>query len=62
MKIKYNQALYIRFTDEKIEESDSEKPDVVLDYDAQGRHRNPECLPKNAPTDQIRVRNRINGR
>jgi uncharacterized protein YuzE len=40
MKIKYNQALdilYIRFSDEKIVESDSDKPGVVIDYDAQGR-------------------------
>jgi uncharacterized protein YuzE len=40
MKIKYNKdldILYIRFSDEKIVDSDTEKPGVVLDYDAQGR-------------------------
>jgi len=39
MKIKYDKELdilYIRFTDEKISESDSEKPGVVLDFDNQG--------------------------
>ena len=39
MKIKYDKALdilYIRFNDEKIEESDSEKPGVVLDFDGKG--------------------------
>ena len=39
MKIKYDQELdilYIRFSDEKIQESDSDKPGVVLDYDANG--------------------------
>lgn len=40
MKIKYDKELdilYIRFSDEKIAESDAAKPGVVLDYDAQGR-------------------------
>ena len=39
MKIKYNQQLdilYIRFNEEKIAESDSEKPGVVLDFDNKG--------------------------
>ena len=39
MKIKYDQELdilYIRFSDENIQESDSDKPGVVLDYDANG--------------------------
>jgi len=39
MKIKYDKELdilYIRFTDEKISESDSEKPGMVLDFDSQG--------------------------
>lgn len=39
MKIKYDKeldVLYIRFSDEKVQESDSEKPGVVLDFDAKG--------------------------
>lgn len=39
MKIRYNKELdilYIRFSDEKVQESDSEKPGVVLDFDAKG--------------------------
>ncbi|MFN0173255.1 MAG: DUF2283 domain-containing protein [Saprospiraceae bacterium] len=39
MKVTYNQQLdifYIRFNDEKIAESDSEKPGVVLDFDGKG--------------------------
>jgi uncharacterized protein YuzE len=39
MKIKYDKELdilYIRFSDEKVQESDSEKPGVVLDFDAKG--------------------------
>lgn len=40
MKIKYNKELdilYIRLSEEKIVDSDTEKPGVVLDFDAQGR-------------------------
>jgi len=36
MKIKYDKDLDIRFNDEKVQESDSEKPGVVLDFDAKG--------------------------
>ena len=39
MKVKYDKetdTLRILFTDEKIEESDEEKPDMVLDYDKDG--------------------------
>ncbi len=39
MKIKYDKELdilYIRFSDERVQESDSEKPGVVLDFDAKG--------------------------
>lgn len=39
MKIKYDKELgilYIRFSDEKVQESDIEKPGVVLDFDAKG--------------------------
>lgn len=39
MKIKYDKELdilYIRFNDEKVQESDSEKPGMVLDFDANG--------------------------
>lgn len=39
MKIKYDKELdilYIRFNDDKIAESDSEKPGVVLDFDNKG--------------------------
>ena len=40
MKIKYDKSLdilYIRFSDERIVDSDSDKPGVIMDYDAQGR-------------------------
>ncbi len=36
MKIKYdkeNDVLYIRFTNNAVVESDSEKPGIILDYD-----------------------------
>ena len=39
MKIKYDQSLdvlYIRLSDAPIEESDSEKPGVIIDYDENG--------------------------
>ena len=39
MKVKYNaevDALVIRFSDEKIDESGEEKPGVILDYDKNG--------------------------
>lgn len=36
MKIKYDKDLDIRFNDEKVQESVSEKPGVVLDFDAKG--------------------------
>lgn len=37
MKVKYDKetdTLYIQFTDQTIAESDSDKPGIVLDYDA----------------------------
>jgi uncharacterized protein YuzE len=36
MKIKYDKALDIHFNDEKIAETDSEKPGVVLEFDGKG--------------------------
>ncbi len=39
MKVKYNaevDALVIRFSDEKIDESGEDKPGVILDYDKNG--------------------------
>jgi uncharacterized protein YuzE len=39
MKVKYNaevDALIIRFSDEKIDESGEDKPGVILDYDKDG--------------------------
>ena len=39
MKVKYNaevDALIIRFSDAKIDESDEDKPGVILDYDKDG--------------------------
>jgi uncharacterized protein YuzE len=39
MKIKYSpevDALIIRFSDEKIDESDEDKPGMILDYDKDG--------------------------
>ena len=40
MKIRYDKELdiiYIRFSDEQIVESDSQKPGVILDFDLEGR-------------------------
>jgi uncharacterized protein YuzE len=37
MKVKYdkeNDVLYIQLSDKPIEESDSEKPGIILDYDS----------------------------
>ncbi len=39
MKVKYDaevDALVIRFSDAKIDESDEDKPGVILDYDRNG--------------------------
>ncbi len=39
MKVKYNaevDALTIRFADAKIDESDEQKPGIILDYDKEG--------------------------
>ena len=39
MKIKYDKdsdILYISFSNAKVEESDEEKPGLILDYDQQG--------------------------
>lgn len=39
MKVNYDRevdSLYIRLTDETIEESDEEKPGFVIDYDSNG--------------------------
>ena len=39
MKVKYDKeadVLYIAFSDEKINESDEDKPGIILDYDSHG--------------------------
>lgn len=39
MKVKYDKevdVLYLSFSEEKIKESDEEKPGIILDYDNQG--------------------------
>ena len=39
MKVKYDEevdALVIRFSDAKIDESDENKPGIILDYDQEG--------------------------
>lgn len=39
MKVKYDKkvdVLYIAFSEEKIKESDEEKPGIILDYDKNG--------------------------
>ncbi len=39
MKIKYDKetdVIYISFTENKIAESDEEKPGIILDYDSEG--------------------------
>ena len=39
MKVKYDKEvdiLYIRFTEEKIRESDEDKPGIIIDYDDSG--------------------------
>ena len=39
MKVKYDKEvdiLYIQFSDEKVSESDEEKPGIILDYDIDG--------------------------
>ncbi len=39
MKVKYDKevdVLYIGFSEEKIEESDEDKPGIILDYDKDG--------------------------
>jgi len=39
MKVRYDKEvdiLYIQFSDEKISESDEEKPGIILDYDIDG--------------------------
>ena len=52
MKIKYDQeydALTIRFSDAKIDESDEDKPGVILDYDKQGNVVKIEILKASQP-------------
>ncbi len=39
MKVKYGKevdVLYISFTENKVKESDEDKPGIILDYDKQG--------------------------
>jgi len=39
MKVKYDKevdVLYIIFSDEKVKESDEDKPGIILDYDKRG--------------------------
>lgn len=40
MKIKYNKeadAMYLRFSDAEVAESDEDKPGIIIDYDKDGK-------------------------
>lgn len=55
MVIKYNKeadAIYIKFSDAKVFESDEEKPGVILDYDESGNIIGIEVLNASQKTNQ----------
>jgi uncharacterized protein YuzE len=56
MKIKYNKevdVIYIRFSDEKVTESDENKPGIILDYDANGNITGIELLNASTRLGQV---------
>ena len=55
MVIRYNKevdAIYIRFSDAKVAESDEEKPGIILDYDESGNIIGIEVLKASEKTSQ----------
>lgn len=55
MVIRYNKevdAIYIRFSDAKVAESDEEKPGIILDYDESGNIIGIEVLNASEKTNQ----------
>ena len=57
MKVKYDvdvDALVIRFSDAKIDESDEDKPGVILDYDKDGNVVKIEILKASQRVDNPR--------
>ncbi len=55
MVIRYNKeadAIYIRFSDSKVAESDEEKPGIILDYDESGNIIGIEVLNASEKTNQ----------
>ncbi len=55
MVIRYNKevdAIYIRFSEAKVAESDEEKPGIVLDYDESGNIIGIEILNASEKTNQ----------
>jgi len=55
MVIRYNKeadAIYIRFSDSKVTESDEEKPGIILDYDDSGNIIGIEVLNASEKTNQ----------
>lgn len=55
MVISYNKevdAIYIRFSDAKVAESDEEKPGIILDYDESGNIIGIEVLNASEKTNQ----------
>ncbi len=55
MVIRYNKevdAIYIRFSDAKVAESDEEKPGIILDYDESGNIIGIEILNASEKTNQ----------
>lgn len=54
MKIKYNKeadAMYLRFSDADVAESDEDKPGIIIDYDKDGRIVGIELLDASQRTD-----------
>ncbi len=55
MVIRYNKevdAIYIRFSDAKVAESDEDKPGIILDYDESGNIIGIEILNASEKTNQ----------
>jgi uncharacterized protein YuzE len=56
MKIKYDKevdVIYIRFSNEKITESDENNPGIILDYDAKGNIAGIELLHASSRLGQV---------